>query len=132
MRIPDQILLSIKPIFAERIKEGKKTVEIRRMFHADPGDSIFIYESKPVQRITARFKVEKVIHYLPDKLWDLTKDVNGLSKEEFDSYCTKPGMYVAVYIKDLEVFETPINPYKLENFRPPQNYKKFDTELLYV
>lgn len=117
-------LLSIKPKYAEKIKSGEKTVEIRKVFYANPGDQIWIYESKPVQKITARFNVEKVYHEVPETLWNLTKDQNGLTKEEFDSYCKKSHCHAGIVIKDLEVFEKPIDPYKdLSNFHPPQNYK---------
>ena len=47
------VLMSIKPIYAEFIKNGEKTVELRRVLpKIKYGDVIVVYETAPVQRIT--------------------------------------------------------------------------------
>ena len=58
------IILSIKPKYAELIYSGKKTVEWR---HTYPKkffkwcDRVYIYETSPVKRVTGYFKVNPII-----------------------------------------------------------------------
>jgi len=127
------VLISIRPIFADRIKEGRKTVEIRKKFSKYKNKWFYIYESKPVQKITARFRVEKISTSTPELIWEETAVKNGLDLYEFYNYTNRLQIseVTAVYITDLEVFKEPIDPYKLiDNFRPPVNYMKFNSKLL--
>lgn len=62
--------MSIKPAYAEHIKNGRKTVELRRVLpRIEAGDMIIVYESAPIQRITMTCIVEKTLSCETDKLW---------------------------------------------------------------
>jgi len=122
----DFIILSIKKEHADKILNADKSIEIRTgNCYIESGDRVILYVTKPLQRIVGQFRVGKVFREKPEKLWERTKDYNGLNEEQFFSYCKlNRGHYVGLEIKALEIFEDPINPYEIfENFRPPQSYK---------
>ena len=64
------VLMSIKPIYAEFIKNGEKTVELRRVLpKIKYGDVIVVYETAPVQRITMTCTVKGILSCEPHELW---------------------------------------------------------------
>lgn len=125
--------MSIKKKYADLIESGDKSVEIRGVFKGDEGDEVYIYSSKPSQRIIGRFKVGNILHETRNSMWEKTKDYNGIKMDDFRYFCKEKQVYAGIEIKALEIFENPINPFKIfEGFKPPQNYKIFETEALKI
>lgn len=59
------ILLSIKPEWAKKIYSGEKTIEFRKNFPLKYNlcdDYIFLYETKPVCKVTGIIKVDSYIN----------------------------------------------------------------------
>lgn len=59
------VLLSIKPEWAQKIYSGEKTVEFRKNFPLKYNlceDYIFLYETKPICRVTGCIKVDSYIN----------------------------------------------------------------------
>lgn len=60
-------VFSIRHEFAERIYSGEKTVELRSVLPANPplkaGDSVALYETKPIGEITGGFAVAEDASY---------------------------------------------------------------------
>jgi predicted transcriptional regulator len=57
------ILMPIKPKWAEKIYKGEKNIEVRKVLPANFGEGkgiIYLYESSPVQRVTGFIQVETV------------------------------------------------------------------------
>lgn len=70
------VLLSIKPTYAAWMYEGRKRFEYRRMkVSVRRGDTILMYESAPVSRLTGWFTAGQVIVDIPDKLQTLEADL---------------------------------------------------------
>ena len=81
------VLISIKPKFANMIKAGEKTIELRRVApKVSPGDYLVIYESSPVQRITSYCVVLNLIHDTPDDLWNAVSSYACIGKSEYEKY----------------------------------------------
>lgn len=98
MRDKKYVLMSIKPIYAELIKSGKKTIELRRIApKVNSGDVLVIYESAPVKRITSYCEIDAVIIAEPTQLWEIACDSAGVTLDSFTDYF-KGKMY-AVGIK---------------------------------
>lgn len=56
------VILSIKPKWAELIYSGKKTIEWRKSFpKAKNIDKVLLYETAPVKAITGFFKFDKTV-----------------------------------------------------------------------
>lgn len=122
-----KVLLSIKPNFVHEIAIGRKKFEYRKRIFKQEVDSVIIYSSKPVGMIVGEFKVDDIIIKAPDDLWEETEEYSGITKEFFLTYFDGRNEAYAIKIKDLFMYEEPINPYKLfNNFVAPQSYKYFD------
>ena len=82
-----EVLLSIKPQYAEAILSGRKRYEYRRTIFKRPGvQRVIIYASTPVRRIVGEFCVEEIIEAPPMMLWARTAEGSGLRKSQFEAY----------------------------------------------
>ncbi len=62
------VLLSVKPKYAEKIVEGTKKYEFRRsIFKRNDIEKVYIYSSSPVSKIIASFQIEKILKDSPEK-----------------------------------------------------------------
>jgi predicted transcriptional regulator len=118
------VLLSIKPKFAEAIIDGRKRYEFRKIKFANKDiNRVCIYATSPVKKIIGVFKISNIIEDRPHALWDRLKDHAGISEEEFFNYFSNSEKGFALEIKDVEKFENPIDPNALiPNFVPPQSF----------
>lgn len=117
------VLMSIKPKFVREILLGKKCYEYRKAVPKRKFDRVYIYESAPTKKIVAWFIVEQILKDYPDKIWSLTHEESGLSKDEFDNYFLGKEYAYALHIAELHVLDKPIDPIKIwTNFRAPQSF----------
>ena len=90
--LPNVRCLSIKPQYADRIKDGTKTIELRSYDPAlKPEDWCIVYETHPTGHISFVFQVEYFWCMKPDLAWELFSNQcgNGLGSDlgvEFDDY----------------------------------------------
>lgn len=125
------VLLSIKPKFAEAIIDGRKRYEFRKSKFANKDiNRVYIYATSPIKKIIGIFKISNIIEESPSALWDLLKDHAGISEEEFFNYFGNKGTGFAIEIKGVEKFENPIDPKTLiPNFVPPQSFHYIKIQL---
>ena len=122
------VLLSIKPKYAELIKSGIKKYEFRRkIFKKTGGCKVYIYSTSPVKKIIGAFDASTIYEDLPRKIWNLFGEYSGLSEDEFFRYFKDCKTAFAIEIKNLVIFDKPHDPskYFLE-FTPPQSYRYFN------
>ncbi len=82
-----QVLLSIKPEYAEKILHGEKKYEFRRtIFKSLSVTKIVIYATSPVRKIIGEFDIDCIISLEIDNLWEKTKHHAGINKQFYDSY----------------------------------------------
>jgi predicted transcriptional regulator len=119
------IVLSIKPKYAELILAGKKTVELRRMWAAEPVSVIVIYASSPIQRLVGIVNVQKVVQAAPSILWNLCLDRGGgLTRRELLDYFNGTKSGYAVLLENVVRFKNMIDPSSvIANFRAPQSFR---------
>jgi len=124
------VLMSIKPKYAEKILDGEKKYEFRRsIFRRNNINKIYIYSSSPVSKIIAAFEIEKILKDSPEIIWTLCQKSAGISKKDFFSYFKNSEAAYAIKIENLEVFQTPIDPFcDFKNFKPPQSFYYFNLE----
>ena len=58
----------------------------RRIAAKQDISSIIIYETFPTKRIVAEAEIVDVLMLSKDKLWDMTKEESGITKEFYDAY----------------------------------------------
>lgn len=121
--------MSIRPVYADFIKQGLKTVELRRIApKLCPNDIVVFYESTPVKKISFYAEIQE-IHTLPKKdLWELTKDSALISQEFFDSYFDGKDLGNGIQLKNVTILKTPQPINKLSNISVPQNYRYLSEE----
>lgn len=79
--------LSIKRIYAERIIDGSKKIELRkRSIGMELGDLILLYETTPDSIIKGGFIADKTISLPVDKMWSKYHHILGVDKEFYDIY----------------------------------------------
>jgi predicted transcriptional regulator len=124
------VLLSIKPKYAELIKSGLKKYEFRRkIFKKARGCKVFIYSTSPVKKITGVFDASVIHQDSPYRIWDMFGAYSGISEAEFFQYFRDCEIAYAIEIRNLVTFDRPHDPskYFLE-FTPPQSYRYFNPQ----
>ena len=118
------VLMSIKPQYAQSIKSGKKTVELRRVApKVTAGDIIIIYESMPVQQITAFCEVESLLSMKPSDLWEAVYLKACITKEEFNQYFQGKQYANGIELKSVFLLDAPKTMRELSwDLHPPQSY----------
>ncbi len=124
----DTLLLSIKPAHAERIFNGAKTVELRRLRpHIGEGDRVVVYVTSPVQAVVGWFVVESLMVQSPPALWSEVRGRCGLSRREYRSYFCGASYGVGIFLRSPAMREVPVSLDRLRachpGFRPPRGYR---------
>ncbi len=123
------ILLSIRPKYANKIFEHIKTVELRRVRpkRLEPGDWVLIYVSSPVQALVGAFKVDKIVKKPLKDLWQKVRKKAGVTRQEFDAYYDGVSVGVGIFFKvqDVQQLDEPItlDILKQQRFQPPQGFR---------
>ncbi len=122
------VLLSIKPKYAEAIISGKKLFEFRRSIFKQNGiDRVYLYATNPVSKVVGSFKIGKIISEEPKLLWEGFSQYSGVSYAEFFNYFQDRNIGYAIEINDLEVFKKPFNPRLfIADFNPPRSFIYID------
>ncbi|MBY8290995.1 ASCH domain-containing protein [Vibrio fluvialis] len=121
-------LLSIKPEFVEKIISGEKLFEYRKAIFKRPEvSSVVIYSTMPEGKIVGEFKIGHILAKAPADLWEETKQSSGINKQFFDDYFNDREVAYAIEIKELKIYDNPIDPYKEDrSFKAPQSFKYLD------
>jgi predicted transcriptional regulator len=79
--------LSIKRIYAERIIDGSKKIELRkRSIGIELGDLILLYETAPDSMIKGGFIADKTLCLPVAQMWSKYHRILGVDKEFYDIY----------------------------------------------
>jgi predicted transcriptional regulator len=117
------VILSIKPQYANAIMRGEKKVEFRKSSFKQKINKVFIYSSAPEQRIIGYFTIETIISNSPKKLWDEFNPVGSIDRESFFDYFANKDVGFSIVIKKVNKFKKAIDPKMIiQNFVPPQSY----------
>jgi predicted transcriptional regulator len=122
-------ILSIKPEFVEKIFDGTKQYEFRKILFTKKIKKIIIYATRPIGKIVGEFEVGTIIEDHPNIVWSKTNKLSGISKCFFDQYYTGRDKAVAIEVKNVEKYKTPL-PYQklIPGGTPPQSFVYFDRE----
>ena len=117
------VLLSVKPKYAEEIISGRKKYEFRKsIFKREDIKKMYIYSSSPVKKIIAIVDIVGILSDSPKELWEQCHEDAGISEREFFNYFKNSDIGYAIKISNVQEFSTPIDPYIYEDFRPPQSF----------
>lgn len=121
------VLLSIKPKYANAILAGEKLVEFRKLVFKREIERVYIYSSSPEQMIIGYFTIEDIISDTPVELWKQFSKVGSIAKEDFFEYFANKEVGYSIKIKSVNRFRKSKNPKEIfKNFVPPQSYMYCD------
>lgn len=118
-----KVLLSIKPEFVEKIFDGSKKYEYRKVLPKRTDISVIvIYASAPVQRVVGEFRIKDIFSESVDILWERTKEYSGISKEYYMSYFQHKNVANAIEIGELKKYKKTklLSDYKI--VQAPQSF----------
>ena len=136
--LPNVRCLSIKPQYADRIKDGTKTIELRSYDPAlMPEDWCIVYETNPTGHISFVFQVEYFWCMKPDLAWELFSNGFGIEFDDYFGYFHKKPYAYGLKIGQVNTFD-PISYQELEEtvgFSAPQGswrwkYNNIDSRIL--
>ena len=122
------LLLSIRPKFAHRILEGKKTVEVRRRFSKRwVGHRIAIYSSSPERAVVGEADIVMIEVDSPECIWERYGQQMGCDMGEYLAYGQDKDKVVAIGLDNISRSVTPLEMDLLDSMfghpvRPPQSY----------
>lgn len=121
------VLLSIKPKYANAILSGEKLVEFRKLTFKQEIERVYIYSSSPEQRILGYFTIEDIISDTPKKLWKEFNRVGSITEEDFFDYFANKEIGYTIKIKSVNKFKRAKDPKEIfKNFVAPQSYMYCD------
>lgn len=122
---PGGILLSVKPVYADLILTGFKTVELRRVFPEVQDAVVYLYASSPVKRVIGRARIQNVDRDHPDEIWRRHQHQTGLTRDTFDAYFTGARSAAALVLTDPERLRGDVSLGRLRalNTPPSQSFR---------
>ncbi len=122
------LLLSIRPEFAQKLFEGRKTVELRRVRpHVRTGDWVLVYVSSPVKALVGGFEVRQIVGDEIGSLWRKVRGEAGITLEQFKAYYAGASVGFGIFLQNPWEFQDPLGLNILRKhfigFHPPQGYQ---------
>lgn len=122
--------MSIKPQYWNKIASGKKTVEFRKRVWKDHTlpTKVIVYATQPIGKIVGEFITDNIISDRYPKLWSQTKDLGGISSDEYFDYFVESEIAHAIVIKNVKIYQNQksINDFTSNRVtRAPQSWQYF-------
>jgi predicted transcriptional regulator len=112
------VLMSIRPAYAEAILAGTKTFELRRRRPSfSAGTRVVVYSSSPDQQLLGTFEAGVIHEASPARIWTLVAGQAGIDRDAFDTYFAGCEKAYAIEIRSTQRLAP-----KPLRFRPPQSY----------
>ena len=116
------ILLPIKPDYANKILENTKKYEYRKKLCKKDIQKIYIYATSPEKKIVGEAEVIDKIVMEKEKLWDISKDASGVSLEFFNNYFCKQSYACAYRLGETKRYKRPLELKEVGINYFPQSY----------
>ena len=128
------LFLSVRPVFANRILSGAKTIELRRVRpHVTPGNTVLIYSTSPEMALLGSAQVAGILHGAPRDVWAKVEKDAGVSRAEYDEYFSGATTAIGIRLCAVQRLAAPIPLQELRErwpwLRPPQSYRYVDARL---
>lgn len=121
------VVLSIKPVYSEKILEGRKTVELRRRFpvSAPSGAIAYIYATSPVKAMVGVAEISDILKLPIEQIWREFEASASIERDKFDKYFEGLSEGYALVFDDVKSFSRPLPLSELREkfgFEPPQSF----------
>lgn len=102
-----KILISIKPQFVERILDGTKKYEFRKIAAKQDIKGLIIYSTFPAKKVVAEVEIVDVLKMTPEELWEETRVFAGIDKKSYDKYFENREVAYAYKLGRIKQFNEP-------------------------
>lgn len=117
-----KMLLSINPEHVENILSGEKKYEFRKVKCTREIDKIVIYSTYPVKKVIGEVDVEEILFDTIDKIWNITSEFAGISKDFYDAYYENKEKAVAFKLGKIKKYKKALTLEDLGVKCAPQSY----------
>lgn len=117
-----KIVLSINPEYVEKIFDGTKKYEYRKIKCKRKVDKIIIYETFPVMKIVGEAEVKDILEESPEEMWKKTKDFSGTTSKFFSNYYEGCKNAIAYELENIQKYDKPQNLSEYGITVPPQSF----------
>lgn len=122
------LFLSLRPLYAEMILSGGKTVELRRIRPRAPtGTLVIVYASSPTCQVLGTCIVEDIGSGTPDEIWQLHGPQTGLHRASFRAYFAGTHLGVAITVSSPRRLPQPVSlewlRRHIDGFAAPQSFR---------
>ena len=122
-----RILMSINPEYVDKILNGKKKYEYRKIKAKKQNiNRIVIYATAPIMQVVGEVEVKNIIEDTPNKVWKKTKEQSGVRKDFYDSYYKNKNKAIAYELGDVIIYNNPRALSDLGIDYIPQSYTYLD------
>lgn len=122
------LLMSVKPEFAERIFSGDKRIEIRRAAMATKwvGQRVAIYATRPICALVGEATIQSVERGVPAQFWEKYQSELGCNKEQFDQYTAQSVSITAIRLQEVRSYREAVPMTQIAQLlgnqpRPPES-----------
>jgi predicted transcriptional regulator len=122
----EAVLLSVHPQHAQKILDGRKNLEFRRVWPREAISFIVIYSTAPLMRIVGAAEITGVVRASAGVLWGLaTESGGGVTRAALRSYLKGKSNGIALQLGRRFAFERGLEPQALfgAGFRAPQSFR---------
>lgn len=128
------ILISIRPEYANQIMDGCKTVELRRRFTKEINTKtrLFIYSSGPVGAIVGSVRIDKVTELPVKQIWKQFGQAACIEKTDFENYFDGIKFGLALSLGKVTALDEVVDKEDMLDrwgIRPPQSYMYLSAEI---
>jgi len=124
MRILEDAIISIKPVYVDAILSGSKTIELRRRIPSiEIGTRFWIYATQPIGAILGTAILADILKEKPANLWRDYGLYTGTDWQTFNQYFLGSDVALGLILADVR----PVHPIELDKlreildgFHPPQ------------
>lgn len=124
------LLVSMKPQYAERILSGSKMVEIRKRFSEKwIGCKVVLYSSTPQKALVGEATVCSITKGTPEAIWTRFHAGLGCTRGEFSAYVGQAAEVNAIELDNVFPYKEPVSISQISyllglqaDLRPPQSY----------
>ena len=103
-----KILMPINPEYVDEILAGRKKYEYRKIKAKRTNiDKMIIYSTSPVMKVVAEVEIKGILQENPEKLWELTKNYSGVTKEFYNQYYKNKNIAIAYELGKIVKYENP-------------------------
>lgn len=120
-------LMSIRPVYVEKILSGQKRFEYRKVPCKRKIERILIYSTAPIMKVVGEVEVTEVLTDTPSRIWEKTKLRSGISRDFFDQYFNGRQIAVAYALGKVTEYKSPRNLVDFGIKTAPQSFVYLDT-----